>query len=127
LLLQRDAEQRHGAGFVSHHVQKLVNSGAFLNIVRQVKMGIVEFVIVCLRANRRNAVKQKDGERRYEQQRLRTPQGKPFHIYTFSTFRLRFKARVSAGHPGSQMSCGKQGAISDRPAFHSGSFSWRCR
>ena len=99
-----------------------MNGGAFLNVVRQVRMGIVEFVIGGLRASRRNADKQKDGERRDEQQRLRTPQGKPFHIYTFSTFHLRFRSRVSAGRPGSQVSWGKDGAISDRPTFHSSPF-----
>jgi hypothetical protein len=34
--------------------------------------------------SRRNADKQKDGKRRDKQQRLRTLQGKPSHIYTLS-------------------------------------------
>jgi len=57
LLLQGNAEQRHPASFRFHHVQKIVNVGAFLNIVGQVKMGIVEIIILCLRAPRRNADK----------------------------------------------------------------------
>jgi len=39
-----------------------MNGGAFLNIVRQMEMGIVEFVIVGLRTNRRNTDKQKESE-----------------------------------------------------------------
>ena len=48
LLLQGNAEQSHPAGFTSHHVQKIVNAGAFLNIVGQVEMGIVEFIVAGL-------------------------------------------------------------------------------
>jgi hypothetical protein len=54
LLLQGNSKNGHAAGFVSHHVQKIMNGGAFLNIVRQVEMGIVEFIIAGLRASRRN-------------------------------------------------------------------------
>ena len=46
LLLQRDAEQRHPAGRASHHVQKIANVGALLNIVGQVEMRIIEFILV---------------------------------------------------------------------------------
>ena len=55
LLLQGDAEQRHAAGFISHHVQKIVNIRTLLNIVGQVEVGIVELIITGLRARRRNA------------------------------------------------------------------------
>src|SRR6267143_1606295 len=49
LLLQGNAVQDHPIGFASHHVQKIANVGALLNIVGQVEMGIVEFIIVGLR------------------------------------------------------------------------------
>jgi len=47
--------------------------------------------------SRRNADKQKDGKRRDKQQRLRTLQGKPSHIYTFSAvFRLHLWFHATA-------------------------------
>src|SRR6267378_8015986 len=46
LLLQGNAEQYHPARFAAHHVQKIANVGALLNIVGQ---GIVEFIIAGLR------------------------------------------------------------------------------
>jgi hypothetical protein len=52
LLLQRNAEDGHASSFGPHHVQKLVDIRPFLNIVGQMKMGIVEFIIVGLRAGR---------------------------------------------------------------------------
>ena len=55
LLLQGDAEQSHAASFVFHRLQEIMNIRTLLNIVGQVKMGIVEFVIVRLRARGRNA------------------------------------------------------------------------
>ena len=48
LLLQRNAENRHPAGLVAHHVQEIVNVRPFLNIVCQVEMRIIEFVRVSL-------------------------------------------------------------------------------
>ena len=47
-----------------------------LNIVRQVEMGIVEFGVVGLRTNWRNADKQNEDKRRDKHQPLRAPKGK---------------------------------------------------
>ena len=49
LLLQRYAKQRHPSGFVSHDLQEVVNVDAFLNVVSQVKVRIVEEVVIRLR------------------------------------------------------------------------------
>jgi hypothetical protein len=43
-LLQRDAEQRNPAHFVTHDLQKILNRCAFLYIVGEVEMGVVDCV-----------------------------------------------------------------------------------
>ena len=78
LLLQRNAEQGHTTSFGPHHIQEIVNVGAFLNIVGQVEMGIVEFVIIGLRTCR-NANKKKQGDRRDRQHSPSSLQEKAFH------------------------------------------------
>jgi hypothetical protein len=75
LLLQRDPEQSHPASTASHHVQKIANVGAFLNIVGEVEMRIVEFIIAGLCTRRRNAYKQNHGDRPEKQPPLCALQG----------------------------------------------------
>ena len=57
LLLQRNAEQRDSSDLGSHDVQEVVNVRAFLDVVRQVEMRIVEFVVAraCACDERRRA------------------------------------------------------------------------
>src|SRR6266446_2435150 len=88
LLLQRYAEYRRPANSFSHHVQEIANAGTFLNIVGQVKVGIVQFVIVDLRARRRSAKKKEHGHGANNQQPLRALQEKHFHICTFRTVHI---------------------------------------
>ena len=45
-LLQGDAEQRHSSDLGAHDLQKVVDVGAFLNVVGQMKVGVVQFKLV---------------------------------------------------------------------------------
>jgi hypothetical protein len=82
LLLERNAEKRNASGVIAHHAQKIVNIGAFLNIVGEVEVGIVEFVIFGLRAQRRDQEKQGPGQQPDKKQPAQAPQGTFLHIHT---------------------------------------------
>jgi hypothetical protein len=47
LLLKWNAEQGHSSNFVSHNFQEVMNVSPFLNVVRQVKVRVVEEIIAC--------------------------------------------------------------------------------
>ena len=70
LLLEGQAEQCHTSGLVTHHGQKVANIRAFLNIIGQVEMGVVEIIVASLRAPRCSTDKQKSKEPRDKQPAL---------------------------------------------------------
>jgi hypothetical protein len=54
LLLKRDTKQGDPSHFVTHNAQKIVNIGSLLNVIGQMKMGIVELEFRVILRSQRN-------------------------------------------------------------------------
>jgi hypothetical protein len=83
-------------GIGSHHVKKIEDARACLNIVGLVQMGIVEFIVpVCVNAGKELKRERRD-KRPNKSQPARAIQEKPSHIHNLGALRFWFAVRTRA-------------------------------